>query len=86
MRGCHVYKDILEANTEEQLLYQRENCNHADLFAVVVTLGSSTLNERYWARFRLVVLLPSTLLCSFPQPSHAGQLEKGGSVVQGHCK
>ena len=65
-RGYHVYKDILEANTEEQLLCQRENCNCADPFAVEVTLGSSALNERYWARFLLVVLLPSTLFCSLP--------------------
>ena len=85
-RGCHVYKEISEASTEEQLLCQRENCNRADPFAVVVTLGSSALNERYWARFLFVVLLPSTLLCSLPQPSHAGQLEMGDSVDQGHCK
>ena len=85
-RGCHIYKDILEASTEEQLLCQRENGNHADPFAVEVTLGSSVLNERYWARFLLVVLLPSTLLCSLPQPSHVGQLEKGDSVDQRHCK
>ena len=64
----------MEASTEEQLLCQRENGNRADPFAVEVTLGSSALNERYWARFLLVVLLPSTLLCSLPQPSHVGQL------------
>ena len=85
-RGYHVYKDILEANTEEQLLCLRENGNRADPFAVEVTVGSSALNERYWARFLLVVLLPSTLLCSLSQPSHAGQLEKGDLVDQGHCK
>ena len=83
MRGCHV---ILEASTEEQLLRQRENGNRADPFAVEVTLGSSALNARYRARFLLVVLLPSTLLCSLPQPSHTGQIEKGDSVDQVHCK
>ena len=82
-RGYHIYKEIWEASTEEQLLYQREN---SDLIAVEVTLGSSVLNERYWARFLLVVLLPSTLFCSLSQPSHAGQLEIGDSVDQGHCK
>ena len=46
-RGCHVYiQRHLEANTEEQLLCQRENCNRADPFAVEVTLGYSALNER----------------------------------------
>ena len=65
-RGYQVYKDIWEASTEEQLLCQRENGNCADPFAVEVTLGSSALNEKYWARFLLVVLLPSTLLCSLP--------------------
>ena len=30
------------------------------------------------------MLLPSTLFCSLPQLSHAGQLEKGDSVDQGH--
>ena len=85
-RGCNVYKNILEASTEEQLLCQCKNGKHADPFAVEVTLGSSALNERYWNHFRLVVLLPSTLLCSLPQPSHAGQLEIGDSVDQGHCK
>ena len=82
-RVYHVCKDIWEASTEEQLLCQREN---GDPIAVEVTLGSSALNERYWARFLFVVLLPSTLLCSLPQPSHAGQLEIGDSVDQGHCK
>ena len=66
----------------KQLLCQCENGNCADLFAVLVTLGSSALNKRYWDRFHLVVLLPSILLCSLPQPSHAGQLEKEDSVDQ----
>ena len=82
-RGYHIYKEIWEASTKEQLLYQRES---GDPIAVEVTLGSSTLNERYWACFLLVVLPPSTLFCSLPQPSHTGQLEIGDSVDQGHCK
>ena len=86
MRGCHVYRDTLEASTEEQLLCQRENDNRGDPFAFEVTLGSSALNERYCGRFLLVVLLSSTLLCSIPRLSHSGQLEKGDSVDQGHCK
>ena len=49
--GCHVYNDIWEVDTKEQLLCQRENGNHAGPFAVEVTLGSSTLNKRYWAHF-----------------------------------
>ena len=85
-RSYQVYKDIWEASTEEQLLCQRENGNRADPFAVKVTLGYSALNETYWARFLLVALLPSTLLCSFPQPSHAGQIEKEDPVDKGQCK
>ena len=33
--GYHVYKDIWESSTGEQLVCQRENGNCADLFAVV---------------------------------------------------
>ena len=33
-RGYHIYKDIWEAGTGEQLLCQRENSNCADQFAV----------------------------------------------------
>ena len=56
------------------------------LVSRLLLIGASALNERYWARFLLVVFLPSTLLCLLPQPSHAGQLEIGDSVDQGHCK
>ncbi len=35
VRGYHVYKDIWEASVGEELPCQRENGNHADLFAVV---------------------------------------------------
>ena len=65
---------------------QRKNGNRADPFTVKITLGSSALNESYWTCFLLVVLLPSTLFCSLPQPSHTEQLEKGGTVYQGHCQ
>ena len=34
------------------------------------------IDERYWPCFFLV------LLCSLPQPSHTGQLEKGDPVYQ----
>ena len=48
-------KTFWEARTGEELLYQCENSNRADPFAVVAvkslrTSGSTTLNERYWPR------------------------------------
>ena len=46
------------------------------------TLGSSAFDEKYWPCFWLVVLLLSTLLCSLPQPSHKGQLEKGALCIK----
>ena len=82
MRGYHVYNDIWEASTEEQLLNQRENGNRAD--------------PRLLFRVEREVLGPFSFGCasafytsqfsSVPQPSHAGQLEIGDSVDQGHCK
>ena len=49
-RGYHVYKDIWEASSGEQLLCQCENGNHANLLTCCdgcreVTSGSSMLNE-----------------------------------------
>ena len=50
------------------------------------TSGSTALNDRYWPCFLLVVLLLSALLCSLPQLSHLGQLEKGDPVDQEHSQ
>ena len=67
----------------------RENDNCADPFACDgcqdATLGSSALMRGTdpvfcWSCFC------STLLCSLPQPSHAGELEKEDPVYQGHCQ
>ena len=90
-RGYHVHQDIWEANKGEQLLFQRENGNCADPFAVTPgcqegTLGSSAFDERCRPCFLLVMLLLCILVCSLPHPSHARQLEKGGPEYRGHSQ
>ena len=84
----HIYKNIWEANTGEQLLCQCENDHCAHPFAVMPGCQGVHQALLHLTRpcFLLVVLLLSTLLCSLPQPSHAGQLEKGDPVYQGHCQ
>ena len=74
-----------------QLLFQCENGNCADPFAVMPgcqegTLGSSTFDERYRPYFLLVMLLLCILVCSLPHPSHTRQLEKGGPEYRGHSQ
>ena len=80
-RGYDVYKNIilwgLYWRTATMPTRERQPCLSVCCAGCQeVTLGLSTMNERYWSCFLLAVLLPSTLLCSLPQASHAGQLEK----------
>ena len=57
------------------------------LWCQASTLGSSVFDERYWLCFSVGRASAFyTLFCSLPQPSHAGQLEKGDHVYQGHCQ
>ena len=79
-------KTFWEACTGEELLWQCENSNRADLFAVVAvkslrTSGSTTLNERYSPRF-----LVGRAYALYTSTSHAGQLEKGDPVDQWHSQ
>ena len=79
-------KTFWEAGTGEELLWQCENSNHADPFAVVAvkslrTSGSTTLNERYWSRF-----LVGRAYAFYTSTSHVGQLEKGDPVDQWHSQ
>ena len=77
MRSYPIYNDIWKVNVEEQLPYQCENGNCADLFRWL----SFAINERHWPHlFAHVSVFTSPYTSS---STHARQLKKEDHVGQG---
>ena len=85
VRGYHVYKDIWNATTGEELECARESDNPADRYAVAMKKGNETIGHVLRTMSRICALFlerNGVILCTVTGPRrHSADLPQGGVEV-----